>query len=318
MHRVLFPVLCLAVFSSIPARADFGWIPEYKKLVTRLGIFYYKSDQNYATDGVLDPIKVGTRNTKLQDFITWLEAEYGIAQDWSVYVYVPFLSSSVNDFNTDAQVLTGNGFGDVRASIRWNVKSISPIVTLEALLKAPTGVSKPAKAGEMVLGDGNFDAGFKLQTGTKTGRLSLVLSPGFLFRSGGFSAAVIGDVAIQYAFPRGYVRLVGDAIYSLSDEKLGASSFKVQDQPGTGGSFARLNGSPIGFNGGGLVGFRIYDEFHVEAGLTLSVFGNHYPSFVQVRFNLLNTFDFFKPITPRKVRDVPFEEDDKDDFYKNK
>lgn len=311
-------LLVLVALHSLPARGDYGWIPEYKKLVTRLGVFYYKTDQNFATDGVLDPIRAGNRTTKLQDFIIWLEAEYGIAQDWSLWAYVPFVSGAVSDARTDAQLLTANGFGDVRASVRWNVKALSPIVTLEALIKAPTGVSRPAKNGDLVLGEGNFDAGLKILTGTKTGPLSLVLAPGFLFRSGGYSAAVIGDIAVQYNFPRGYVRAVGDVIYSLSNEKLGASSFNVQDQAGTGGSFARLNGSPISFNGGGLVGFRLYEEFHVEAGITLSVIGNHAPSFLQLRFNLLNTFDFFKPITPRKVREVPFDDDEKEDFYKNK
>jgi len=308
MKKILFLSWLVALLPS-PTFADFALIPEYKKLELRAGADLFQSSRNFANDGILDPIKFRGSNVELADLIFWLEPTYGIAQDWAVKAYLPYVRSSLKSASTGGTVGSGAGIGDLRASILWTVKPFEPVITFEAMIKTPTGTSVPGATDEIVTGEGNVDAGFYFHTATKAGSVMFFLSPGLLARFGGYSMAGVGDAAIQLDFPRGFIRASVGGIFSFSETKLFSSAITVQDAPGSGGSYARLNGSPIGMYAGGKLGFRLFGEFHLEAGAQFAVLGTRYPNFFRASVAIVNVFDFFKPLRPRRVRDVPMNED---------
>lgn len=313
--------LCAIAFFSASALADYpttsaphaayGWVPEYKKLYARLGVDINTTSENFANDGVIESLP---GKATLTDTIVWVEPEYGIAQDWSAKLNLGFINRNLD---TGAG---GSGIADVRADVKWNVKAMDPIVTFDVILKLPAASSKAASRTDLALGDGSVDAGIQLHTGHQSGPFLFALSPGFLFRSGSYSYAFIGDAAFQLDFLRGFVRVFVNGIYSLNEMKNQDSSISKHDAAGAGGSYAILNGSPIGVNAGGKIGIKIFDEFYIEGGASHTVYGVRYPNSLNISIALFNAFDFFHPLPAKRVKEVPFDSRDSsgDDFYKGK
>lgn len=299
-HLGLCILIAGLVGLSVPARADYGWIPAYKQLITRAGFSVLKSSGNFNTDGGLDPLP---SNAELTDNIFLFSGEYGIADGWSLSLEAPILVSSLD---TGAEA---SGLGDIVTRLKWAVKPVVPIFTLEAMLKFPSGNASAASAQELVLGEGNFDFGLYVHSGHRGGRFLFSLSPGFLLRFGGYAPALAGDVVVQYNFPRGFIRAVGSVIYSLQDNFLSDSSFTQHDAPGTGGSLTRLNGSPIGFDAGGRIGIKITDQVALEAHFTKALFGSRYPDYWRAGGTLKVVFDFYESPKSIKAKDVPFDFD---------
>lgn len=296
-------LLFLLFFLAIPARADYGWIPEYQKLITKLGLDVFKSTANYNNTGTLTSLP---SNAELKDTTIWLSAEYGLAESWAMAVEFPFVMSALD--GTSSRLADGSGIGDITARLKWAVKPISPIITLETYLKFPTGRAVSA-TGQMALGDGNFDLGIFLHSGHKGGRFLFSVSPGFLARFGGYSLAVAGEIAAQVMFPRGFLRAFFSGIYSFQDLAPFDSSFTSHDAQGSGGSFAKLNGSPIGFGVGGKLGLQILKEVGLEFTFTKSLFGSRYPDYFKVGGDVVVELDFFEPPKKVKAKEVPFDFD---------
>ena len=79
MSRTL--LLFLAV--SRLAFADYGWIPEYQKLIAKVGLALQRSSENFDSDGERADIRVGNSAGSFSETRFFLETEYGIAEDWA-------------------------------------------------------------------------------------------------------------------------------------------------------------------------------------------------------------------------------------------
>ncbi len=298
--RLILFAFCLSFASSL-ARADYGWIPEYKKLVTRFGLDVFKSESNYDTTGAIVALP---SNGQLSDTILSLSAEYGLAESWSLGMDLPFYISSLD--SPTSRLLAGTGLGDITTHLKWAVKPVTPIVTLELLLKFPSG-SSGVGTGNLALGEGNFDMGLFLHSGHRSGHFMFSFSPGFLARFGGYSMAAAGEFAFQFMFPRGYLRAFGLGIYSFQDVPGFDSSISSHDASGSGGSYARLNASPVGFAIGGKIGLNITKAVALEFSGTKAILGSKYANYFKAGGDIVVEFDFFEMPKSMKAKEVPFD-----------
>ncbi len=287
--------------TSLSARADYGWIPEYKKLQTKFAVDVYKSASNFQSDGTTANLPSGG---ELQDLIVTLGADYGLAESWSLGLETPFYVSSVD--GTTSRLAEGSGLGDITARLKWAVKPINPVTTLEALLKFPAGTTG-GTGGALALGEGNFDFGLFVHFGQKSQSFLFSVSPGFLARFGGYSMAIAGEVAVQVMFARGYIRAFGNGIYSFEDVAPYDSSINSHDAPGAAGSFAKLNGSPVGFGIGGKIGLNITKEVTLAFSGSKALFGSKYPNYFKAGGEVIVEFDFFETPKAMKAKEVPFD-----------
>ncbi len=297
----------LLLFVASSAFADYGLIPYYETLRIRTGFDYYRTSQNFMDDGTRQNLTYVRLPTQLTSAIFSLEPEYGIAQDWSIYARGKFLISNVNSTSSNTNVLSNSGLGDTYMGVKWNGNA-SPLITPEFYVKIPTGQSTQSATTDVVLGDGNVDIGFKVHIGDSTeDGFTFFGSPGFVFRSGGYSMAATLDLMGQYQYSVTYFQIFGGSILSFSPTALYDSSTQVHNALGTGGSYALLNGSPTGSFAGAKVGFVFYQDWAFEGGASFSFLGNRYPQYVNVSFGLILNFDLFNPPPRKKVHEVPFD-----------
>lgn len=286
------------------ALADYGEIPAYKQLLMRGGLDVFTTAENFDSTNSIVPLPSGV---ELVDTNFNLSAEYGAANGWAAGLSFKFVNSEVGTANS--LVLSNAGIGDIVAHVKWAIKAASPYMTIEARTKFPAASGNVKSNDEVVLGDGNFDFHLLLHTGAKSNRFFFTLSPGLLVRFGGYSTAATVDGAIEFRLPRGFVRGYGSFIYSFEDPQLFDSSPTTHDAAGSGGSFARLTGGPIGFYAGGKLGIRVYRTWWMEALFEMSVFGNKYPVFSRWGLNLVALFDFYDEPKKKRIREIPFDID---------
>jgi len=310
-------IFLISMLCTLNARADYGWIPEYHKLTMKAGLNLFRSSENFDTDGERADIRLGSGTAEFAETRFFLEPEFGIAEDWAIGMRAQFLSGSVDRSSTGDLLASGGGLGDTYLWLKYNFKSSTPVVTLESRLKFPTGQGSGSAADDLVTGDGNFDANFVLHTGHRIGRVYFSLSPGFLARSGNYAPAITGEASFRVTFPRGYIRASLDGIFSLVEEELGDSSLAVHDAIGSGGTYARLSGSPTGITIGGVVGFRFFKQWAFEMGASHGVMGVRYPNGLTILTMLRSEFDFFEPETKKKIREIPLESEGTEKFYDN-
>lgn len=306
-------LLCLTW--TLVAWADYGWVPEFQKLQTKVGMTFTKGSENFESDGGRADIKVGSTPADFTETRFWLEPEYGIAEDWAVGLRAQFVSGSVESASSGNTLASGAGLGDTQAWLKYAIKTSYPILTMEGRFKFPNGTASPSATDDLVVGDGNLDAALVLHTGHRVGRVYFSLSPGFLARFGNYAPAVTGEASLRVTFPRGYLRAFMDGIFSLAEEKLNDSSIDVHDALGAGGTYARLAGSPTGITLGGVVGFRFYEQWAFEIGASHGVYGVRYPNNLNVLATLRTEFDFYKTETRKKIREIPLESDGSEKFY---
>lgn len=317
MRCLAFILLMTAI--SAPAQdapvGNFGWIPEFKKLTARAGLGLAFSSQNFDSGADRLDVRVGSESGKFSEVRFLTEAEYGIAEDWALGTQISLLNSSVSSVNTGDTLASGAGLGDIITSLKYNFKTSHPQLTAEARVRFPTGRSSASAVDDLVLGDGSFDLSGLLHLGHRGKGWRLAVSPGITGRSGGYSSAIIGGAAVDILFPRGYVRVFGDGMVSLQETRLSDSSIDVHDSIGSGGTNLRLAGSPTYFKAGGLFGFKIFNEYHLEASAAHTIFGMRAPHFLQLGFFLRGTWDFFKADKRKRIREVPLDSDGTDKFY---
>jgi len=302
----LFPawvVLGISLASPV-ARADYGWIPQYQQLFLRSGIDFYSTDQNYNATGALEPL---TSGGNLHEYRLWLEGEYGIAQDWSTRVRLRYVNSTLDSQVPGQTLAAGSGLSDVTVALKWNLKSDYPIVTTEVFTTIPTSSTTVQAPTQLVLRDGNFDLGLILHSGTRAGPFLFSLSPGFVARLGGYSSAATGEMAVQLSFPKGFVRGFARGIYSIEDAQPFDANPLQHTALGSGGSYAKLNGSPRGFSGGAMIELVPISGFRFGGYLEHVIYGQEYPYFTSFGFDLAYSVDFFSPKKKTKVHEVPFE-----------
>lgn len=290
----------LLLLLCVSARADYGWIPQYKKLITKAGIDVFKSDANFDTSGAVTALP---SSGELRDTLFWLSAEYGLAESWSLGMEFPFFMSSLD--SPAGTLLEGSGLGDITAHLKWAVKPVTPILTFDLLFKFPSG-SSGGTSGALALGEGNFDVGLFLHSGHRGGNFLFSFSPGFLMRFGGYSPAAAGEVAFQYLFPRGYIRAFGLGVFSFQNVAGLDSSTDVHDAAGAGGSYSRLNSSPIGFSIGAKLGINVSQQVSLEFGASKSILGSRYADYFKAGGDVVLEFDFFEMPKAMKAKEVPF------------
>ena len=294
----------LMLWSAV-SRADYGWVPDYQKLNLRLGGEYFSTQDNYLPNATVGPLTSGA-TSRLNDLRFYLEGEYGIAADWAAKVKINFVNP-VLDGGTTGTLANSSGFGDMWTSLKWNFKPQYPMLTFEALVKAPLARPYISSAGELVRTDGNFEIGGVFHTATRAGTFLFSMSPGIIARLGGYSPAAIADVAVQFNMRRGYLRAFGTSIVSFQDVDPFDAAPPIHDAPGSGGSYAKLSGSPTGVALGAKLGLAPADNFRVEVEVQRSVYGMKYPSFMLFGLNVRYTFDFFQPKKTTRLKEVPFE-----------
>lgn len=301
--------LCLA--APLTCRADYGWIPKYKSLFLRLGIDYFRTSENFDSGGLRDDIRFqGTTPATLTDYRFWIEPEYGVAQDISVGLKTSLVVSSVDPqvvTSTVSSFLGATGLGDVRLFMKWNVKRDLPLLTVETFFKMPTYSSSPLQADDLVFGDGSYDFGALLHIGYRIKKFFFTVAPGGVYRFGDYAPAAILQGALGGKYGPAHAVIFGDAFISFGDNLLYDSSPAVHNAFGTGGSYARLSGSPSLFTLGLKVGFNFSRNYFFEAALTQAVSGRRAPSFTQVGLNFLAVMNFFEVDRRIRIKEVPFD-----------
>jgi hypothetical protein len=301
---ILSALVWVLAFPS-PAFGDYAWITEYQRLQLRAGFDAFSTSDNYSTAGVLTALQSSGQSTTLGDRHFWVEPEYGLAEDWTLGLRAGFLSGSL-DTAAGANVAAGSGLSDVRLSTKWRVAQ-SPLWTLETQIKFPTGTSRATTTDTLVTGEGNVDFWLKAHYGVKADAFFLSASPGVMLRTGGYSTALTLELAAQLFLQRAYMKVYGASILSLVEAALSPSTLTSHSLTGSGGSYARLAASPTGIHAGGSLGFLLSRDWRVEAGISHSIIGIRYPSFIAFTVNVLGLFDFREPDLRPKLRSVPFE-----------
>jgi len=299
-----YRVLILGLGLAATARADYGWVPDYQKLFLKGGVDFFQTDQNYNTSGATEPL---ASNGSLHQSQFYLEGEYGIAPDWSVRGRFGFQSDSLSANTDGSELASASGPSNLTLGLKWNFKPHYPILTLEVYSVIPTTSNSVASPSQLVLNDGNFNLGIVLHSGARAGYFVFDLSPGILARFGGYSSVATVEAAIQLNFPKGFVRGFARGMYPFEN----AQPFDVDPTkhtaPGSGGSYEKLNGSPEGVSGGGMIGVVPVSYLKIEGYLEHAIYGKQYPYFSSFGFDLVYTFDFFMPKKKTKAREVPFE-----------
>jgi hypothetical protein len=312
-HAFRYPVfLLLIVGSSLTERAiaDYAWIPKYETLFLRAGMDFYRTGANFLQDGSVQALSIDGTPVQLTDYRFWVEGEYGIADNVSVYLRTSYLSSSVDPVlggQGQGSYLTGYGLGDVYTGVKWCVYSAAPTLTFETRLKIPTYSYYPNTANDLVLGDGDFSLDFRLHAGYRIPHFFIDLTPGIVARFAGYppAAEFLGAVGITYA-PLYFV-LFTDMYYSLGDNLFLDDSLSVHDAPGTGGSYALLSGGPRVIDVGLRVGTNLTKKYYLEASVAQSLWGYRAANYFTFTLNLFVVFDFFTPDPRKKTRDIPLD-----------
>lgn len=313
-RRVLVVLVALvgsttALVADVTATPETGWIPEYQQLTTSAGYQYFRTNANFDDAGALTDPVVGGQPITLVESRFRLGVEYGVAQDWAFGLRGGFHAASADA--AGGAVASGSGLADVELGIKWNFNVMAPILTFELFTRLPVS-STDAGANDVVVTDGSVDVGVRLYTGHRAGRMLFSLAPAFVYRAKSYSPLLTVDGLIRFDFIKGYVQGMGNFTYAIDDaSRPFYSAPNTPDAAGAVGSFARLNGAPTGFWLGGGVGFKVYEEWMVEGAFSHAVYGVRYPNFMSVYVGIRTLFDFFKPIKPKRVKEVPFEEDNR-------
>jgi len=299
-------ICTLVFFTSFRLLADYAAIPTQQMLNLKLGLDYSASTHNIDSDGYTVPIRYQSFSGQIRDFVYWLEPEYGLAEGWSVGTRLRFLSGSLVDRADNGAILTGSGITDSPFFIKWNFLP-DPIVTLEIFSKLPLGSSNPSTTSDLVTGEGNFDFGLKFHTAIRTSMMSISITPGILWRMGGYSSAFLIDGALDFRFSKGYLRGFMNYQMPFSETNLYSSSVDTQTATGAGGSFMRLAGSPMFLFGGGKIGINVYESIFLEGGYGHTIVGARAPEMMMIFGNILITFDFYQAAEKEELKEVPFE-----------
>jgi len=290
------------------AWADYGLIPKEKGLFLKLGMDYFHSSQNYNSDGQVEDIQLNGFLADLTEYRFYLEPELAITEDLALRARFNFISNQLNPTDEpDLDGIAGSGLGDIVAGVKYRVRNKSPQLTLETTFKVPTYSNIVDNVDDLLVGDGNVDVGLLLHSAFGSGRFFGTLTPGLLFRSGGFSSALTLGLSGGVRFNPAYAYLFMNSIISLGNSILYDSSEDVHDAEGSGGSYSKLSGSPTGFDLGLKLGVRVAQSVFIESTFTKSLGGRRYPEFFQAGLNLLTILDFYQPDTRKKIREVPFD-----------
>lgn len=192
MKRLSFIILLSFLF-SFSAFAGGGWPQPKGHGFFKLSQWWLISDQHFTDTGLLDP------NVTQGIFTTSIYAEYGFTDRLTGILYFPLFSRTY--FNNTVSATTGeiltageaiNGVADTDISLKYGLIVNKPVVLSATLtLGLPFGESQGGTAGNLQLGDGEFNQMLQLDAGTsfQLGKVPAYANAyaGFNNRTNGFS-----------------------------------------------------------------------------------------------------------------------------------
>lgn len=290
------------------SRADYGWIPRYKSLWAKLGVDYLSSKENFGSDGQRGDAAYQARLIEFTEFKFWAEAEYGLAQNWSAYLKMSANRGAIDPQTGAATAFPqSSGLGDIHVGSKWNLVRKPILFTVEIMAKIPTYSTSGLAADELAKGDGDFAAGLLTHGGFWAGKyLIFDLSPGFLFRSGGYNAQLLVNGMAEVIAHPVFFRLFFEYRYGLSKTNP-ATVIANNPEIGSGGTFGRLSKDSDLFSGGAKLGFNMFRQYRMEVNFQQAIAGNRAPNFWQVGLNFFASWDFFKEEKKIRIMEVPFE-----------
>jgi hypothetical protein len=291
---------------SLPAAADYGWIPKYETLFLRVGVDYFTTGENFGGDGSRLKLAEQNQPVHLDQYHFWVEPEYGIADGFSVYMHANYLGETLSPVSGISTVYaSGGGTGDIYAGVKWNFYTKLPTLTFETRFKIPTYSYYPDTTTSLVEGDGDYSIDFRFHAGLRIPHFFMDASPGFIARFAGYPSQVEFHGMIGGTIPPMYILLFTDMFFSLGQNLFLDSSLNVHDAPGSGGSYALLSGGPNLVDLGIRIGVNLTKKYYLEAAVTQALYGQRAPNFFQFTLNLFAVFDFFKPDPRKRIREIP-------------
>jgi len=147
-------------------------------------------------------------------------------------------------------------------------------------------------------------------TGLRVRKLFFAFSPGLLFRLSGYSHALTAKFALGARFSPVYGLFYFNWIRSFNDTLLFDPNLNTHNANGTGGSFARLAGSPTNLSFGFKAGVFVVRNYSVEIDFEKTVSGSRAPNYFRFALNVRGVFDFFEEDRRKTIQPVPFNRPD--------
>jgi hypothetical protein len=296
--------LILSWLFCIPALADYAWLPKEKLLVLKTGWEIFKTNENFDSFNDRRELLTDGFPSELSQNKLYLDAEYGFSNQWSGYFKSGFLDGKISERPGGRGLLSGSGLFDTALGLKWRTQLEKPIFALEGGILIPPYSVDVTNTESLAIGDGVAGIIIKAHSGTKIRRFVLSVSPGLLFRFGGFSHQALLETAASLVFKGFYFRLYESAAFSLSKEP-GGNTFP-NSEIGSGGSFSRLSTNPDLVTVGLKAGVNLSSKFRGEAYFTKTVWGSEAPNGFSFGINLVSLLDFYEPDLREKIKEIPF------------
>ena len=291
-------------FLTTVALGDYAWIPKPQTLVLKTGWEFFKSENNYDSLGTKSDLTTNNLASSLVQNQVFLDAEYGLGEQWSGIFRTSFLSAQLEALNSNFPSLSGSGLFDTNLGFKWRFKGEKPLLALEAGLSLPPYSTKNLGTEELALGDGVSGIQFRVHAGTQVKRISFSVSPGLLFRFGRFSNQALLDAAVSLTLQKFYFRLFESSQFSMTKDPTGNQG-PENLEPGSGGSYSRLATNPDLINLGLKVGAFLSPRFKLETSLSQTLWGQTAADGFRIGLALITSLDFSTPDTREPIKEVP-------------
>jgi len=286
------------------ALGDYAWIPKPETLVLRAGWELFKTENNYDSLGTKSDLTTNNVASSLSQNQVFLDAEYGLGDQWSGVFRTSFLSAQVEALNSGFSSLSGSGLFDTHLGFKWQFKREKPVLALEAGLILPPYSTKNLGTEELALGDGVSGGQLRVHAGTQVKKFSFSISPGLLFRFGRFSHQALLDAAVSLVLKKFYFRLFQSSQFSMTKDSAGNQGAE-NAEPGSGGSFSRLATNPDLINLGLKVGAFLSPRFKLETSASQTVWGQSASDGFRIGVALITNLDFSTPDNREPIQEVP-------------
>lgn len=297
-------LLLVSLFFCASALADYAWLPKEKLLILKTGWELFKSSENFDSFGGSRELLTDGAPSELSQTKLFLDAEYGFSNQWAGYFKAGFLDGNISEQAGGRSLLSGSGLFDTNVGLKWRTQLEKPVFALEGGFSLPPYSVDSTNPGSLAVGDGVAGIVIKAHSGVKFRKVVLSVSPGLLFRFGGFSHQALLESAVSIVLRGFYFRLFESALFSLSKEAPISSA--LNSEVGSGGSFSRLSNSPDLLSLGLKAGANLSSKFRGEAYFVKTVWGSQAPNGFTVGINLVSLLDFFEPDQREKIKEIPF------------
>ncbi|NBX91970.1 MAG: hypothetical protein EB078_00770 [Proteobacteria bacterium] len=292
------------LFFSFPLFADYAWLPSQENLIIKTGWEIFKTHENFdAFNERRDLITGSVPSSLVQNKFT-LDLEYGLSEQWATYMRTGLLSAVISQNSSGSGLLSTSGLFDTSFGFKWRTASAKPVIALEGGIIIPPYSVEQDLPEKLAIGDGVAGALLRLHAGTKVKRFVFSVSPGLVFRFGGFANQALIEAACSVVFKDFFVRLFQSTQLSLNKET--TQNPFLNSEVGSGGSFSRLSTQPDLLSLGLRIGARLSPKFRTEAFFSQTLWGSEAANGFSFGLSLVTLLDFFVPDTREKIKEVPF------------